>query len=110
MVEGDLPETLSTQSIETISKDVAFVAFPNPFNPSTQIHFTMPIEGEVRLRIYNLQGQMVRELLHEQRSTGAHTVVWDGQDGANRAVASGVYFMRLETGKSVKISKLTLVK
>jgi hypothetical protein len=87
-----------------------FNHYPNPFNSATNIQFSMPAEGVVTLRIYNLQGQLVRELLHEPRPAGAHTVMWDGRDDRGIVAASGIYFVRLESGKQVKINKLTLVR
>jgi flagellar hook assembly protein FlgD len=85
-------------------------AYPNPFNPSTQIRFAMQDEGLAALRVYNLNGQIVRELVHEQRAAGEYTVSWDGRDNRGVVTASGVYFIRLETGNQVKLSKVTLVR
>jgi flagellar hook assembly protein FlgD len=65
----------------------------------------------VTWRIYNITGQMVRELVDEQRrAAGEHAVLWDGRDGSGRAAASGVYFVRVESGQYVKVGKLALVR
>ncbi len=110
-VEEPQPEVLGKTTDVAIPKEFALAAHPNPFNPSTQIRFSLPSESLVTLRIYNIAGQMVRELLHEQqRAAGEHTVLWDGRDGSGRATASGIYFMRFESGSHVKVSKLTMVR
>jgi hypothetical protein len=104
------PEAQNQQPGAALPGVFALQAFPNPFNPSTKIQFSMPAEGLVTLRIYNLQGQLVRDLLHEQRPAGTHTVTWDGRDDRGIVAASGIYFVRLESGKQMKINKLTLVR
>jgi hypothetical protein len=83
---------------------------PNPFNPSAQIRFDIPAESSVALRIYNLYGQLVRELLHEYRAAGEYTITWDGRDDRGIAAASGVYFVRFGAGNAVKVSKVMLVR
>jgi hypothetical protein len=67
--------------------------FPNPFNPATTISFELPRTSRIKLRIYNLNGQLVEILIEELRETGYHEVSWRPADPA---MASGVYFYRLE--------------
>ena len=72
---------------------------PNPFNASTVIPFLVPVglgDAEVRLRIYNLSGQVVRELQLDAPGAGEHRLSWDGRDEFGREAASGVYVYRLE--------------
>jgi hypothetical protein len=95
---------------ETSSHGLSVWAHPNPFNPSTQIGFAMREDGLATLRIYNLCGQVIRELLNEYRAAGEHNVKWDGRDARGVAAASGVYFIRFETGNEVKIGKIMLVR
>ena len=73
---------------------------PNPFNPSTVIPFLVPVglgDAEITLRIYNLSGQVVRELWVHAPGAGEHRLTWDGRDEYGRDAASGVYVYRLET-------------
>ena len=84
--------------------------YPNPFNPSTTIRFALPEESEVSLRIYNLQGQLVREVVNSQFESGRHSIVWDGKDARGRQVASGVYVYRLKAGSFIARKKLLLMK
>jgi hypothetical protein len=85
-------------------------AFPNPFNPTTTLAFTLEAAMDVRLAVYGLDGRLVRVLAAENRSAGRHTVTWDGRDEAGRALASGVYVGSLEAGGERRTRRLTLVK
>ncbi len=85
-------------------------AFPNPFNPSTTIRFAIPESRQVSLKIYDIAGRLVKTLLDEHREAGLYDVVWRGRDNADRTVATGVYFYRLESGRFQQTRTLTLVK
>jgi L-ascorbate metabolism protein UlaG (beta-lactamase superfamily) len=67
-----------------------FQNFPNPFNPSTTIQYGLPLRSFVRLVVYNILGQVVKELINTEQQAGYQSVVWDAN------VASGLYFYRLE--------------
>jgi hypothetical protein len=85
--------------------------YPNPFNPSTTISFSLPASSSVSLSVYNLKGQLVRTLLsNTDLSSGKHSVIWDGLDNHGRSVSSGVYFCRLSSGSSHAIRKMLLAK
>ncbi len=84
--------------------------YPNPFNPSTTICFTLAQTEHVNLDICNITGQKVRQLTSEIMSSGEHTIEWDGKDDAGSRVASGVYFYRLETESMVQSKKMILLK
>ena len=80
--------------------------FPNPFNPSTQITFTLPATQEVTLKVYDIMGREVATLLNNTRqAAGVHAVTFD----ASR-VSSGVYFYRLSTATNSITRKMTLIK
>lgn len=84
--------------------------YPNPFNPTTSIRFQMKSDSNVKLEIYNIRGQKVTTLLDENRLAGLNSVVWNGRDGKNTPVASGVYFYRIECSNSTKTAKMLLLK
>ena len=84
--------------------------YPNPFNPSTTISYILPEASEITLSVYNLKGQLVRTLVEGLKPSGLHQVVWDGKDKLNRQAASGVYFIRLQSGKTSKTRKMLLMK
>jgi len=84
--------------------------FPNPFNASTTISFTLPASGFTQLVIYNIAGQKVRELLSETMTAGLHNVMWDGRNDSGNIVSSGIYFSRLSCGKLVTHERMVLMK
>lgn len=84
--------------------------YPNPFNPATTIRFGLPENGLVRLSVYNILGQKVKELVNGRKVAGYHEILWDGRNENGMAVSSGVYIYRLETATGVKARKMLLVK
>ncbi len=85
--------------------------YPNPFNPTTQFDFTLPIDKAVTVRVYDVTGRLVKTLVdHQPLPAGTHTVSWNGTSDAGVAVASGTYMYALEYGNFRKVRKLTLVK
>ncbi len=84
--------------------------YPNPFNPETSISFDMPKPGRVQLTIYSILGRVVNRLVDREFPAGTHSVVWNGKDATGRAVASGVYLYRLETGTESLSRKMMLLK
>lgn len=84
--------------------------YPNPFNPSTTISFSLANDGRASLAIYNLKGQLVTKLLDAQMTKGTHKIVWNGLDSHNRSVASGMYLYRLESGNYNSVKKMLLMK
>ena len=83
---------------------------PNPFNPATTIQFTLSEATQVRLTIYNILGQSVRELVNGGQGAGIYRVTWDGRDSFGEAVTSGVYLYRLEAGANRSVRKMILAK
>lgn len=80
-------------------------AFPNPFNPATDIRFDLPQRAEISLRIFNLLGQSVKVLLAGHREAGTHHVRLEASE-----LAAGAYFVVLEVGETVKRQRLLLLK
>ena len=85
-------------------------SYPNPFNPSATILYSLEKAVNVKLLVYNILGERVKALVQEKQSSGEHHVVWDGTDNLGRKVASGVYFYRLEAGPFVSAKKMILIK
>ncbi|MBD3217574.1 MAG: T9SS type A sorting domain-containing protein [candidate division Zixibacteria bacterium] len=91
--------------------DLSINNYPNPFNPATNIAFTLPAETTVSLKVYNMLGQHVETLVNEEAlSAGKHQVSWDGTNLSGNQVSSGVYFYRLETENTVISKQMILVK
>jgi hypothetical protein len=84
--------------------------FPNPFNPSTHISFSLPKPSNVEVKIYNILGQSVVTLINDWRNLGHHSVQWNGRDKWGESVGTGIYFYSLETADFRQVKKLMLLK
>ncbi len=86
-------------------------SFPNPFNPSTKIEYSLPRDGRLSIKVYNVRGELVRTLLDApMKATPKAAVTWTGDDDRGRQVASGVYFCQVKSADGEILNKVTLVK
>jgi len=105
------PDSYVSNSDEVMQKPFTLHQnYPNPFNPTTNISFELKDGGQTSLVIYNLKGQVVRTLLHENAKAGSHTLAWDGKDNSGTKVGSGIYFYRLTSGTQTTSRKMLLMK
>jgi len=106
----ELVPPIST-SAPPAAADVAPVkAVPNPFNPATEISFSLAEPSSARVTVFDAAGHRVRELFSPLSPAGECRVRWDGRDEDGRAVASGVYSYRLITREGVRFGKMSLVR
>lgn len=84
--------------------------FPNPFNPTTNIEFTVANRQEVTLSVFNINGQLVKTLVNGTVNAGNQNVTWDATDNNGNKVASGIYFSRFSTQNGVQTKKMVLLK
>ena len=84
--------------------------YPNPFNPTTRINFTIPQNANVKLNIYNSLGELVRNLEDKFFSPGSYSTLWNGKDNFGYQVNSGVYIYRLITDNFVETKRMVMVK
>jgi hypothetical protein len=85
-------------------------AFPNPFNPTTKIGYTLVADGFAEISIYDVRGRLVRTLVSGNAAAGYQEAIWDGRNDAGSRVASGVYLYQLRTGGAVETKKMVLLK
>jgi hypothetical protein len=83
---------------------------PNPFNPSTEIVFSLANDGPATLRVYDVRGRLIATLADTDLAAGPHRMTWDGHDAIGTPVGSGVYFYRLATASGVQTRKMVLTK
>ena len=83
---------------------------PNPFNPVTTLHYSLPRKADMELSIYNALGQRVRHILKKDCNAGHHTVLWDGTDNSGMRLASGIYICQLKAVDKVATRKMILIK
>jgi hypothetical protein len=104
------PEEDIVETPEIPDLTAALSARPNPFNPTTTVVFEIKESSPVSLRIYDARGSLVRTLHNEVLSVGLHHTEWNGRDNSGRAVATGVYFVRLETRHQRVTHKVVMIK
>jgi len=83
---------------------------PNPFNPRTELRFTLAAPGATRLTLHDAAGRLLATLVNGDLPAGDHAFAWDGRDGAGHPLASGVYFARLQAAGARLTQKLTLAR
>jgi len=106
-LNGD-SETLVLRKSNTPKVPTAFTlfpAYPNPFNPVTNIQFSVPEKNDVNISIYDVQGRLIETLLDKNLNPGNHSVQWNAN-----GVTSGVYFVSFEEGGQREIQKVVLMK
>jgi M6 family metalloprotease-like protein len=84
--------------------------YPNPFNPTTTINYDLARSQNVEIAIYNVKGQKINTLVKQNKSAGKHSVQWTGVDNNNKAVTSGVYFVRMISNDNRDTQKILLMK
>jgi hypothetical protein len=84
--------------------------YPNPFDETTTLEYTLSREREVTMQVYNVLGQRVETLVDSRTSPGLHTVTWDGTNRYGDRVGSGVYFVRMQAGSATETQKVVLVR
>jgi hypothetical protein len=85
-------------------------AYPNPFNPQTNINIDLAADQKVQVHIYDIQGRLVQTLYDGELNVGSHILTWDGSAMNGKAVPSGTYFVRLNGDGMENWQKVTLLK
>ncbi len=84
--------------------------YPNPFNPQTKVSFVLERAGHANVRVYDVQGRLVKELVAGDLPAGPGSVIWDGTDTAGQHASSGVYFVQVVSGSKTADHKMVLLK
>ncbi|MBD3340453.1 MAG: T9SS type A sorting domain-containing protein [Candidatus Lokiarchaeota archaeon] len=87
-----------------------YANYPNPFNPTTTITYSVPKASHVQLQIFDLTGRLVKTLYDNEQQTGMHSVIWDARDESGNVVTNGMYICRMTAGAVVKHQKMILAK
>jgi len=100
-------EIISVTPISTIVPDGYFLSqnYPNPFNPTTNINFSVPKSGLVKMAVYDINGREISELVNQVMTPGSYKVDFDGSN-----LSSGIYYYTLSSGEFVETKKMMLVK
>jgi len=85
--------------------------YPNPFNPTTTISFSIQELSKINLSIYNIKGQKVKTLVNNELTSGSHSIIWNGKNESGETVSSGLFFYKLNVnGKAEEVKKCLLLK
>ncbi|MCD6181118.1 MAG: C10 family peptidase [Candidatus Cloacimonetes bacterium] len=84
--------------------------YPNPFNPTTTISYNLATDGNVSLQVFNTRGQLVKTLVNQHQTAGAHEITWMGNTNAGQKAGSGIYFYRIQTDNQSATRKMVLLK
>jgi len=84
--------------------------FPNPFNPTTSIQYTIPENSIVKLTIFNIQGKEINQIFNKEHKPGQYAILWDGKDNNGNIVPTGMYFYQLFTKNYSSIRKMIFIK
>ncbi|MGB7060870.1 MAG: FlgD immunoglobulin-like domain containing protein, partial [Candidatus Zixiibacteriota bacterium] len=115
LLEGygiELPENSESTSSEVAPAELHIQAqsYPNPFNPETQIAYTLSVSENVRIQIYNVAGQLIRTYDVGYQPAGSYSVRWNGRSENGDVAASGVYLYRIEAGPYEATDRMVLLK
>jgi hypothetical protein len=83
---------------------------PNPLHRAAAISYRLPVEGQVKLSVYDTDGRLVRTVVSRREKPGVYRVIWDGTDSGGGKVAAGTYVCRFAAGRYVQIRRLTVVR
>jgi hypothetical protein len=111
LMEGDgTPLSVQRQPHHQPTEMLLSQAWPNPFNSGTMVQVSLPSAAPVQAHVYDLQGRIVRTLADVTLTAGTHRIHWDGRSNALTPVASGSYFLQLQTDNRVLTRRVTLVR
>ena len=84
--------------------------YPNPFNSTTFISFSLQKDSYITLSIFNVKGEFIKILLNDHKLAGAHNIIWDGKDDNNNSVSTGIYFYKLKSEHNNITRKMILLR
>jgi len=105
-----IPSISGEETGDVPNNYVLFNNYPNPFNPETSIHFTVPKMSRVTLVIYDILGRKIRTLVSATKAAGSYNVTWNGKNDQSQQLASGLYFYKLQAGEFSATKKMMLLK
>ena len=100
--------TSNSDNCEVIKESLT--NYPNPFNPETTVKFSLRKRSNISLKIYNIKGQLIEHIERNNMHVGENSIVWNGQNSANKPVTSGVYMYVLKTDNAEYRNKMVLLK
>lgn len=110
VVRSSAPTSVSQQGSVQPGSFVLAQNYPNPFNPETRIDFALRNRGHVQIRIFNLRGELVNNLVDRAYEPGSFSMIWNGRDETGRNVASGIYMYEMRVGHEQLVRRMALLR
>lgn len=110
MLSGDQAQTVGEECHRRATVLRLGPSFPNPFRTRAQFNYGVPKAGQVRMVVYDVQGRRVATVVNQIQAPGWRSAFWDGRDEGRREVASGSYFVRLESAGEVQVRKIMIAR
>jgi len=108
---SNISSAVGNEGIKTVIKSFKLLQnYPNPFNPSTTIEYQIPTEGNVEIKIFSIDGQLVKLFDNSHQASGSYTVMWDAKNDYGQPVSSGLYIYRVAFKNTVLAKKMLFVK
>ena len=105
------PSFVEQEEDRFVPEDLTFwPTYPNPFQTSTTIEYTLPKDAHVTLEVYDILGRRVATLVDDRQRPGLHSFTWNGTGGSGRPLASGIYFGRLQVDGQIETRKMTILR
>lgn len=95
---------------ETLNSFTLLQNYPNPFNPSTTIEYQIPKEGDIKVIIFSITGEVVKIMENGFKKSGNYKITWDSKNQNGNSVASGIYFVQVNYNDKVLTQKIMLLK
>ena len=84
--------------------------YPNPFNPTTSVSYQLPDDGKVEVVIYNMMGELIKNLVDEKQNSGRNSIIWNATNNDGNQVSAGLYICTVRTSDHKQSKKMLLVK
>jgi flagellar hook assembly protein FlgD len=102
---------IDPDAIESLPEEFYFSGnYPNPFNSSTTIKYTIPGESYVKVSVFNVQGQRVNVLVDQVQEPGYKSINWNGRSQSGYVLPSGVYFVVVQQNNETEVKKVMMIK
>ena len=102
--------SLKTGANSLLPTNFIYRAYPNPFNPTINIYYELPIKDMVKIDIVNIVGQKIKTLTNKIHEPGKHSYLWGGKTTAGKEIQSGIYFAIITTSSKREVLKITYLK
>jgi hypothetical protein len=108
---SDVSDAVGNERLATVIKTFTLLQnYPNPFNPNTTIEYQLPKAGNVEIKIFSINGQLVKTFESTHQIAGTHALVWDGKNNDGQTVASGLYVYQVAFENSMLAKKMLFIK